>query len=735
MRRILSLLLGAGAIACSGGGATKPPPSAPVISLSSQTVTFLATIGAASPAAQPVTITNGGTGTLSGLAMGTITYGGGQPAGWLSASLNATSAPATITLLPSTGGLGAGTYAASVPILSGASGVTNSPQSVSLTLTVLPATTLNATLAGAGYSTAFLTTPNVSAALTVQPGSQYLIAVVNTYPSYAVSEGFSLAGSFGPAASAQRVGVAPARPTALASAAAQPTYEIAGAPPSMAALAAAEQNHAAMLEANRQTFTRFGNPSAAWARARSQSGRAAPLSASFVPVSQTIGTVNKVYVRNSLAGTCTTVDSFGVRTVAVGQHVIVLADTNTGTGIYAWPNSLRPDSAWYQTFANEYDQLTYPHIVANIGNPIADDASLSHIGKITVTITPILNHFAGGVGGGAIVAFVNGCDFFPYAASGTDADMSNQTEMFYSWVPGSAGYTVADWEAALRATAAHETKHIVSYAARIMNNSPSFEEVWLEEGLAQESAEIWERNFNQATWLGNATFAQTVACEIPLGANAPCDVANNKPYTLLGSHLPFFFNYLISESSSNGEGLGLDTPANYGAGWTIARWATDQYANGSEATFIKSLISDPSLTGLNNLAAHTGQSIPLLLVYWNLATAIFQTPAYTAVDVRTTIPSFNFADIFLTGQTKLTCSGVPCGIFTKSGSPVYPVQPINVSATGTFTKTVSSVPGTSASFFLLTAASGGVESLQLLTAGGAPLSSASGLRVAILRVQ
>src|SRR5487761_2537599 len=119
--------------------------------------------------------------------------------------------------------------------------------------------------------------------------------------------------------------------------------------------------------------------------------------------------------------------------------------------------------------------------------------------------------------------------------------------MFYSWVPGSANFTVAVWVVSLRATAAHETKHIVSYAERIMNNAP-FEEVWLEEGLAQESAEILERNFNQATWLGNATFLQTVACEIPLGANAPCDVANNKPYTLIGSHLPFFFNYLQSES-------------------------------------------------------------------------------------------------------------------------------------------------------------------------------------------
>ena len=843
MRRTLLLLVSAGAFACSGGGGnssngnggtTQPPASAPAISLSSNAAGFSATAGAASPAAQTVTVTNGGTGTLSGLALGTIVYAGGPTGGWLSASLSAATAPATMTLTPSTNGLLAGTYTATVPIASVASGVTNSPQSVSLTLTVGPgpathlgfaalpsptaggvmtppvtvsiydalgdlvttATTsvtlaigangsgavlsgtttvaavagvatfsslsvskpgtgfnlvasatgltgatsaaftvssssaTNVTLAAPGQSTTFLSSPNFAAALTVQPGSQYLVAVVNTDPSYTIQEGFSLTGSFGTSAAAQRLSGAPPLPPLRASVAAQPSYAVAGTrPPSMASLGAAAQNHAGVLDDNRRIFASLGNPSARWARTRSQGGRSSQLSAA---ITQTIGAVQKVYVKHSLGGSCTAVDSIGARTVAVGQHIIVLADTN----LTKWPQSLRPDSSFYQTFANEFDQVTYPHIVANIGNPLGYDASLSNTGKITMTITPVLNTFGGGTGGGSIVAFVNGCDFFPLASSGVDADLSNQTEMFYSWIPGSSGFTVAIWEEALRATAAHEVKHIVSYTDRIINNSQSFEEVWLEEGLAQESSEIWERNFNQATWMGGATFLQTAACEINLGANAPCDLANSKPYTLLGSHLPFFFNYLQAESSSHSEGLGLDTPANYGAGWTLARWATDQYANGSEAAFIKSLVNEPQLSGLANLSAHTGQSVPLILVYWNLATAIFQTPSYIAADPRITIPSFNFADIFNFGQTRLTCNGgVKCGMFTSSGNPAFPVQPAAISATSSFTQTVNGVPGTSASYFLLSAPSAGVETLQLFTPSGAPLSSTSGFRVAILRVQ
>jgi|GEM_PF-992343 len=841
MRRISILLASAGALACSGGngGTTQPPPPAPAISLSSATATFSGTAGAASPAAQAVTVTNSGTGTLSGLAVGTIAYGGGLTGGWLSASLSAATAPATLTLTPTTGSLPAGTYTAMVPITATVSSVSNSPQSVSLSLTITPgvaaklafttqpaagnstaplpsfavsvedaagnvitsshaivtvalgtasgsaslggtltvtafngaatfgsvqvnaagtgftlvassaglasatsaAFTVTAgavpsvTLAAAGQSSVFLNSPNFIAGLAVQAGQQYLIAVVNTDPSYTQIEGFSLTGTFGTALSARRVtggvpGLAPPAASVRASApAAQPTLALSGQlPVSMATFGRMTQNHMAILEANKTIFQQAGNPTAAWAAARGQDVRNTGLSAAF---SATTGTLNKLYVRNSLSGGCSAVDSIVARTVAIGQHVVVLADTNTAK----WPNAFRPDTSYYQTFANEYDQITWPHLLANIGNPLMYDAQLTSAGKVAVVITPTLNNLAGLTGGGVVAAFVNMCDFFPNRSASIGNGFSNQTEAFYSFVPSASGFSVATWEAGLRATAAHETKHIISISQRIINNSPSFEQIWLEEGLAQESSEIWERNFSQATWMGNANFFQTVACEISLGPNAPCDLANNKPFALTSSHLPFFFQYLVTESTSNGEGLGLDSPSNYGAGWAFARWATDQYAAGNEGAFVKSLINEPTLTGLANLSLHTGQSVPLLLTYFNVAAAIFQTPAYTAADPRTTIPSFNFANIDSIGQRGLTCSK-PCGIFSANGSPspTYPVSPIAVS-TGTFTNVVNSVPGTSASYFLLNATSTGVETLNLLTAGGATLSTTSGFRVAILRVQ
>jgi hypothetical protein len=491
----------------------------------------------------------------------------------------------------------------------------------------------------------------------------------------------------------------------------------------------AARNHLAFLEQNRQTYARLFSQGAFRTRLQGQSGRTMPVSAS---VAQTIGTVNRVFVKNAWSGTCNAVDSIGARTVAVGQHVIVLADTNRTT----WPQAYRPDSSFYQTFANEYDQITYSHLLTYIGNPLAYDGSLSGIGKVTVTITPVLNNLAGAPAGGILAAFVNPCDFAPFVASGPNEFLSNQTEMIYSMVPSASGSSVASWEAAVRATAAHESKHIVSMTDRILLGSPYVDEVWLEEGLAQVSSEIWERHFNQATWKGNATFAQTVACEYDLASsNYPCDAANNLPLALMNGHLPFLFEYLQTESASNTEGLGLDTPSNYGAGWAFARWVIDQYAPlGGEGAFVQSLINTTT-TGLTTLSNQSGQSIPLLLTYWNVASAIFQTPSYTAADVRTTIPSFNFANIFQVGQTGWTSGGIPAGWFTGAPpTPVYPVAPIAF-ASGTFSKTVHAVPGTSASFFLLSGSTAGIETLYLLNGSGGALSGSSGFRAVILRVQ
>ncbi len=110
----------------------------PAIALNPASLTYTASEGGANPASQVVTITNSGGGTLSGLTIGTIAYGAGAT-GWLQApTLSGTTAnpSVTLTVQPVTGGLGAGTHTATIPVVSGVAA--NSPQGVTVSFTVTP---------------------------------------------------------------------------------------------------------------------------------------------------------------------------------------------------------------------------------------------------------------------------------------------------------------------------------------------------------------------------------------------------------------------------------------------------------------------------------------------------------------------------------------------------------------------------------------------------------------------
>ena len=109
--------------------------SLPTIGLSANSLTFMATAGGTSPPAQTVMVTDSGGGTLSGLGIGAIGYTSG-PTGWLAASESPPTAPGTVTVTAAVGSLPAGTYAATVWVVSSTPGVTNSPRTFGVTLVV-----------------------------------------------------------------------------------------------------------------------------------------------------------------------------------------------------------------------------------------------------------------------------------------------------------------------------------------------------------------------------------------------------------------------------------------------------------------------------------------------------------------------------------------------------------------------------------------------------------------------
>jgi len=105
----------------------------PVLQVSPTIITVAGDAGGSSPAQQTVTIENAGPGTLSGLSSGPVEYGPGAT-GWLTASLNQTTAPALLRLQANITGLALGTYVARVPVSSSLPGIT--PDTVTISFGV-----------------------------------------------------------------------------------------------------------------------------------------------------------------------------------------------------------------------------------------------------------------------------------------------------------------------------------------------------------------------------------------------------------------------------------------------------------------------------------------------------------------------------------------------------------------------------------------------------------------------
>jgi hypothetical protein len=121
-------------------------------------------IAGQSPAAATFGITNTGSGVISGLSVGTISYGPGA-SGWLTASLSGLS----VTLrAPNASSLALGTYYATVPVQSTDPDVVNNPRSVTVVLTVIPTPPkLIVTPEGFAFTFKAGTTPHLSGGFVV----------------------------------------------------------------------------------------------------------------------------------------------------------------------------------------------------------------------------------------------------------------------------------------------------------------------------------------------------------------------------------------------------------------------------------------------------------------------------------------------------------------------------------------------------------------------------------------
>jgi len=256
------------------------------------------------------------------------------------------------------------------------------------------------------------------------PDAAYMIAVVNTSATEAGETGFALHGELGPGG-------------------------VAGPPAPVPDL------HVQLLDRDRRLFRRLRAPSGITAARR----RAAALLADVAPsgpspISLHVGDVNTLTIRDIRSDTdCTDGTAVQARTVYVSNKLVILEDVTA-------PLAGEEDD-FFRQMGEEYDALTYPEVVENFGDPLALLPGYAPIGRVVVLLSPILNQYFGGVAG-----FVSGCDFYPRS----EAPIGNQQLIFYDFV-ATGPDDRASWEAFIRSVAAHETKHLASYATRFTNGA------------------------------------------------------------------------------------------------------------------------------------------------------------------------------------------------------------------------------------------------------------------------
>ena len=422
------------------------------------------------------------------------------------------------------------------------------------------------------------------------------------------------------------------------------------------------------------------------------------------------------------------------RVVYVGTHSVMVEDQSD-------PLVGRFDTL-YVKVGQEFDNVMWPILTTNFGNPLAMDEQLNGanaIGKVFM----LFSHSVNEIDQGNLAGFVSSSDDYPPTVCPT----SNTRPTFYARVPTSTGLddasdmeTPSGWYRAMRAVIIHETKHVVSFAEKFSRNGGHYPgnsfgtlDQWLEESSAMLSEELWARVIFGYAQNGNVTYQQSVYCEVRTSpTNSPqCQpgTALNPSSTLRPATMLEHFFYLY-DYMHDPEDLSIVGPVKsndftfYGVGWLFLRWIVDNYA-ASEPSFLMQMtdqVTNPGIAELENL---THRTFPDLLADFSIALALDDYPGFSPVDPKHKISSWNLPDIFA-GASKDYAAGTPYFNLPK---------PLNLHATsfGKFSVDVSAIHGGGMSMFDVTGTQSAKQLFEFKGPSGTDFPA--DMRISVVRVK
>jgi hypothetical protein len=316
------------------------------------------------------------------------------------------------------------------------------------------------------------------------------------------------------------------------------------------------------------------------------------------------------------------------RQVASSQRALIFEDVTNPSGGFT--------AEEYQEIANSFDNLIWPVVTHNFGEPSDNDRN----GRVIILYTRAVNEMTPANSSSVFGGFYYGRDLYPRVANGRlgACKGSNEAEMFYLLAPDPNGEvnnnkrTKETVRRSTQGTVAHELQHLINASRRLfVQLTNSSEETWLNEGLSHIAEELV---FHAAA--GTAPLQNLGASDIRASTQR-VDAFNS----FSGANFGRFRNYL--ESTAGQSPIQTDDDlATRGSAWSFLRYSADRRP-GDDRDHWFALVNS-STRGLANYEAVFGVDAVEWLRDWSVS--VYADDAAAGVDPRFTMPSWNFRSVY-----------------------------------------------------------------------------------------
>jgi hypothetical protein len=290
-----------------------------------------------------------------------------------------------------------------------------------------------------------------------------------------------------------------------------------------------------------------------------------------------------------------------------------------------------------RAFGDEFDRQIYPVDVQNFGAPTDLDGN----GRVIIVFTREVNELTPRGNGGYVGGYFFAGDLFPRVATPSlgACARSNQGEIFYLLAPDPTGTINGNRrsrELVLSTgpgTIAHEFEHLINSGRRIyVNDADTFEETWLDEGLAHVAEEL---NFYAASGLAPRQNLDLARLNGLSGSGRVGDAFYKYALDNLGRYL----TYLQAPDSNSV--IGEDLLETRGGSWAFLRYAADRHEGDDQPFFFR--LVNSRISGIPNMRQVITDSPIDWAQDWTLS--VYTDDAVPGVEPRFMQPSWNFRSV------------------------------------------------------------------------------------------